>query len=71
MVADQKTESIVKRDADFLAHGLENAFYMGAPGDMSLHPVMECMCGFSTGRCLSWCAAGRALDVHLASVGVA
>ena len=71
MATDQRTESEVKRDADFLAHGLEAVSYVGGPGEPYFQPVMECMCGYSTGRCMCWADAGRELDRHLVSVGVA
>lgn len=51
-----------------LAHGIEDAVYSGGPGEPYYRPVMDCMCGFSTGRCASWADAGMAFDLHLASV---
>jgi len=61
----------VKIDSDARAHGIEQAFYCGGPGEPYYQPVMECMCGFSTGRCASWQMAGRVFDLHLVLVGAA
>ncbi len=47
-------------------HGISAACYAGGPGEPYYQPVMECLCGFSTGRCDSWEDAGREFDDHLA-----
>ena len=46
-------------------HGIALACYAGGPGDLYYQPYMECLCGFSTGRCRSWGDAGEVLDEHL------
>jgi hypothetical protein len=51
-----------------LTHGIEEACYRGGPEEPYYQPAMDCMCGFSTGRCASWEDAGRELDIHLEKV---
>jgi hypothetical protein len=64
-------KSEINRDSDSLAHGIEEAIYCRGDGEPYYQPVMRCVCGFSTGRCASWEAAGRELDLHLLAVGAA
>jgi hypothetical protein len=54
--------------SETIPHGIENACYSGGPGEPYYQPSMECMCGWTTGRCASWEDAGRIFDVHMASV---
>lgn len=58
---------IVSADAD-VEHGIGHAAYAGGPGEPYFQPYMECLCGWSTGRCDSWQSAGEELDEHLAEV---
>lgn len=44
-------------------HGIAGAFY-SSDGERYL-PVMECTCGYSTGRCSDWAGAGESFDDHL------
>ena len=44
-------------------HGIEVAFY--ASDGEHYFPVMECLCGWDTGRCIDWEDAGNQLDGHL------
>ena len=46
-----------------LEHGIAGAFY-SSDGER-YQPVMECTCGFSTGRQMDWEEAGAMLDEHL------
>ena len=50
------------------AHGIEEACFRGGPGEPYFRPSIDCMCGWTTGRCTSWEDAGRALDAHFAAV---
>ena len=47
-------------------HGIQDACYY-SDGE-KYKPVMDCLCGWSTGRCDYWEDAGRLLDIHLYSV---
>lgn len=53
-------------DEDVQEHGI-TAFYSGGPGEPYYQPVLECTCGFSSGRSESWQEAGIAIDEHLNS----
>jgi hypothetical protein len=68
---EPKTVPETTNRLDDAAHGCEDAFYSGGPGNPYFKPVMECCCGFRTERCLSWEEAGRQLDAHLVSVSAA
>lgn len=46
-------------------HGISEAWYAGGPGHPYYQPVMDCLCGWSTGRQPSWETAGEYLDSHL------
>ncbi len=54
------------QDEDQQEHGII-AFYSGGPGEPYYRPVLECSCGFSSGRSDSWEDAGSAVDAHLKS----
>jgi hypothetical protein len=72
MANEEETVPETTHRTDNAAHGIENAFYSGGPGQPYFRPRMECMCGFVTERsCLSWEEAGQQLDAHLGSVGAA
>lgn len=43
-----------------------DAFY-SSDGNEYL-PVLDCSCGFSTGRCPSWSSAGDAFDDHVKEI---
>lgn len=49
---------------DEVEHG-PTAFYAGGGGEPYYQPVIECLCGYSTGRCDDWALAGTLYDVHL------
>ncbi len=51
-------------DEDLQEHGI-TAFYAGGPGYPYYQPVLECTCGFSSGRCDNWEEAGECMDSHL------
>jgi hypothetical protein len=55
-------------DEEEQEHGVETACYSGGPGEPYYQPTMTCLCGYQTGRCPSWQAAGQKMDKHLASV---
>lgn len=42
------------------------ALYSGGPGEPYFQPVIECSCGWGSGRCESWAEAGGLYDDHLA-----
>ena len=44
-------------------HGIEAAVYSNSP--VGFHPVLFCLCGFSTGHSFNWEEAGAELDEHL------
>lgn len=41
------------------------ASYSGGPGVVYYLPVLDCSCGYSTGRCEDWEAVGREFDEHM------
>lgn len=45
------------------------ALYAGGFGEPYFQPVLECSCGFSSGRSESWEEAGRAYDEHRQKIG--
>ena len=49
-------------------HGPASIYYAGGPGTVYYQPVIECLCGWSTGRCDNWTEAGQYLDSHLAGL---
>ena len=64
-----KTTMLYKQDIadkDQQEHGI-HAFYAGGPGEPYYQPVLDCTCGFSSGRCDSWKEAGSLIDSHLES----
>jgi len=71
MSDESKTVPETTHRTENAAHGIENAFYAGGPGKPYFQPVMECCCGFSTGRCFHWEDAGHRMDVHLREVSAA
>lgn len=49
-------------------HGIAAAYY--SSDGVRYRPVMECSCGFHTGRdSISWEEAGAVFDEHLSDVG--
>lgn len=55
-------------DTPKIEHGIALAVYAGGPGEPYYRPVIECSCGYSTGRQASWQFAGKLFDLHLAEV---
>lgn len=53
--------------ADEQEHGVE-ACYSGGPGEPYYRPVLDCLCGFSSGRCDNWEEAGSLMDAHISQV---
>ena len=51
--------------SDEKQRGIAIACYVGGPSTNYYLPYMECLCGFSTGRCNTWQGAGELLDEHL------
>lgn len=45
-----------------------SACYSGGPGEPYYRPVLQCSCGFSTGRQDAWEDAGRVFDEHEATI---
>lgn len=54
---------MIKMLTEEAEHGV-TAYYAGGPGEPYYQPVMDCLCGFSTGRCADWESAGRDFDRH-------
>jgi hypothetical protein len=50
-------------DNESVHHGVEGAFY-NSDGEKYL-PVIDCLCGWSTGRQFNWEDAGAEFDRHL------
>ena len=54
------------KDGDMTSeHGVDFAGYGGGSGEPYYQPVMQCLCGYSTGRQESWEDCGRMFDEHL------
>ncbi|QNI37511.1 hypothetical protein [Edaphobacter albus] len=55
-------------DAEQVQHGPKEAGY-SSDGE-KYRPYIDCLCGFSTGRCINWMDAGEVFDDHLRDVGL-
>lgn len=52
---------------DDLEHGIEAAYYANGP-EYKFKPVVDCLCGWSSGRQSNLEDAGRLYDEHIAEV---
>lgn len=52
---------------EIVEHGVE-AYYSGGAGEPYYQPTLNCLCGFSSGRCESWQEAGEAMDEHVREI---
>jgi hypothetical protein len=48
-------------------HGVQ-AYYAGGPGEPYYQPIIDCECGWSSRRCVSFAEAGAAFDEHMETV---
>ncbi len=60
-------EAARKPEESEVEHGV-TAYYAGGPGEPYYQPVLDCLCGYSTGRSDGWSEAGAIMDLHLSRV---